>query len=75
MCTVKYKIGPIVKCVIIHSVHNNAFIIIIIIIIIVIIIIITYHDFLPPPRRGSHVKSGNTHTVIKVHPLAHILDT
>ena len=29
------------------------------------------------PRRGSHVKSDNTHThtVIKIHPLAHILDT
>ena len=26
------------------------------------IIIITYHDFLPTPRRGSHVKSGKTHT-------------
>ena len=27
-----------------------------------IIIIIIYHDFLPTPRRGSHVKSGKTHT-------------
>ena len=37
---------------------------------------IIYHDFLPTPRRGSHVKSGkNTHTVIKIHPLAHILDS
>ena len=25
-------------------------------------IIIIYHDFLPTPRRGSHVKSGKTHT-------------
>ena len=38
-------------------------------------IIIIYHDFLPTPRRGSHVKSGKTHTVIKIHPLAHILDS
>ena len=47
------------------------------IIIIIIIIIIIYHDFLPTPRRGSHVKSDktHTHTVIKIHPLAHILDT
>ena len=39
--------------------------------------IIIYHDFLPTPRRGSHVKSDNTHThtVIKKHPLAHILDS
>ena len=43
--------------------------------IILIIIMITYHDFLPPPRRGSHVKSDNTPTVIKIHVLAHILDT
>ena len=41
---------------------------------IIIIIIIIYHDFLPTPRRGSHVKSDKTHTVIKIHPLAHILD-
>ena len=27
-----------------------------------IIIIIIYHDFLPTPRKGSHVKSGKTHT-------------
>ena len=38
------------------------------------------HDFLPPAiRRGSHVKSDNTHrhthTVIEIHPLAYILDT
>ena len=26
------------------------------------LIIIIYHDFLPTPRRGSHVKSGKTHT-------------
>ena len=42
------------------------------------IVILIYHDFLPTPRRGSHVKSGkthtHTHTVIKIHPLAHILD-
>ena len=44
-------------------------------VIIIIIIIILYHDFLPTPRRGSHVKSGKTHTVIKIHPLAHILDS
>ena len=31
-------------------------------IIIIIIIIIIYHDLLPTPRRGSHVKSGKTHT-------------
>ena len=41
----------------------------------IIIIIIIYHDFLHPPRRGSHVKSDNTHTIINIHPLAHILDT
>ena len=46
----------------------------IITIIIIIIILIIYHDFLPPVRRGSHVKSDNTHTVINIHPLAHILD-
>ena len=41
------------------------------------VIIIIYHDFLPTPRRGRHVKSGktHTHTVIKIHPLAHILDS
>ena len=38
-------------------------------------IIIIYHDYLPTPRRGSHVKSDKTHTVIKIHPLAHVLDT
>ena len=27
-----------------------------------IILIIIYHDFLLPPRRGSHVKSDDTHT-------------
>ena len=32
---------------------------------IIIISIIIYHDFLPPQRRGSHVKSDNTHTIIK----------
>ena len=36
---------------------------------------IIYHDFLPRARMGSHVKSGKTHTVIKIHPLAHILDS
>ena len=36
--------------------------------------IIKYHGFLPPPRRVSHVKSDNTHTMIHIHPLAHILD-
>ena len=43
----------------------------------ILFVIITYHDFLPTPRRGSHVKSGKTqtHTVIKIHPLAHILDS
>ena len=49
---------------------------IIIMIIIIIIIIIINHDFLPTPRIGIHVKSDkNTHTVIKIYPLAHILDT
>ena len=38
-------------------------------------LIIIFHDFLPTPRRGSHVKSDKTHTIIKIHPLAHILDT
>ena len=33
-----------------------------------------YHDFFSPPRRGSHVKSDNTQTIINNHPLAHILD-
>ena len=35
-----------------------------------VIIIIIYHDFLPPPRRGSHVKSDNTHTIIQHTPLS-----
>ena len=43
-----------------------------------VIIIIIYHDFLPPLRMGtilgSHVKSDNTHTIINIHALAHILD-
>ena len=34
---------------------------------------ILHNDFLPPPRRGSHVKSDNTHThthtIIKIHLL------
>ena len=34
------------------------------------IIIIIYHDFLPSPRRPSHVKSGNTHTIIQHTPLS-----
>ena len=37
-------------------------VIFIIMTIILIIIIIIYRDFLPTPRRGSHVKSGKTHT-------------
>ena len=36
-------------------------------------VLVIYHDFLPTARRGSHVKSDKTHTVIKIHPLAHIL--
>ena len=38
------------------------------------IIILTYNHFLPPPRRSSHVESDNTHTIINIHPLAHLLD-
>ena len=38
------------------------------------IIIIIYHNFLPPPRRGCHVKL-DTHTIINIHSLPHILDT
>ena len=38
------------------------------------VVIIIYHDFLPPPRRGIYVKSDNTHTIVNIHPLAHILD-
>ena len=30
---------------------------------------IIYHDFLPPPRRGCHVKSDNTHTIINIRPF------
>ena len=30
-------------------------------------IIIIYHDFLPSPRRGSHVKSDNTHNRQHTH--------
>ena len=37
-------------------------------------IVIIYHDCLPTPRKGSHIKSDKTHTVIKIHPLALILD-
>ena len=29
-----------------------------------------YHDFLPPPWRGNHVKSDNTHTIIQHTPLS-----
>ena len=32
------------------------------IIVIFVINYIIFHDFLPTPRRGSHVKSGKTHT-------------
>ena len=38
--------------------------------IIILIIIIIHHDFLPQPKSGSHVKSDNTHTVIKHTPLS-----
>ena len=31
------------------------------------LLIITYHDFLPTPRRGSHVKSGKTHTQSSIY--------
>ena len=31
---------------------------------------VIYYDFLSTPRRGSHVKSDKTHTVIKIHPLS-----
>ena len=40
-----------------------------------IIIIIIYHDFLPTPNRGSHVKSGKTHTQSSRYTLAHIFDS
>ena len=33
-------------------------------------IIIIYLDCLPPPRRGSRVKSDNTHTIIKYTPIS-----
>ena len=33
-------------------------------------IIIIYHDFLPPPIRGIHGKSDNTHTIIQHTPLS-----
>ena len=36
----------------------------------IIIIIIICHDFLPPSRRGSHVKSDNTHSIIKHTPFS-----
>ena len=35
--------------------------------------IIINHDFFPPPWRGSHIKSDNTHIIINIHPLAHFL--
>ena len=35
---------------------------------------IKYHDLLLKLRRGSYVKSDNKHTIINIHPLAHILD-
>ena len=31
--------------------------------------------FLLPPTKGSHSKSDNTHTIINIHPLDHMLDT
>ena len=34
----------------------------------IIIIIIIYHDVLAPPRRGSHVKSDNTHNQLTHTP-------
>ena len=37
-------------------------------------IIIRYHDFLPLPKWGSHVKTDSTHTIINIHPLAHLFD-
>ena len=37
--------------------------------------VIIHHDFLPLPMRSSHAKSDNTHTIIYIHPLAHIHDT
>ena len=33
------------------------------------VIITIYHDFLPPPRRGSHVKSDNTHEIINIYGI------
>ena len=30
---------------------------------------------IPPQRRGSHVKSDNTNTIINMYPYAHILVT
>ena len=41
----------------------------------ILLIILIYHDFLLPLRKGSHVNSDNTHTIIHIHPLAHIIDT
>ena len=35
--------------------------------------VIIYHDLLPSLRRGSHVKTDNTQTIININPLAHIL--
>ena len=45
-----------------------------VIVCLLILITIIYHDFLLPPRRGTHVKSDNTHIIINIHTLAHILD-
>ena len=35
---------------------------------------IIYHDFFSPPRSCTHVKSDTKHTIINIHPLAHILN-
>ena len=55
----------------IQNILTTASIIIIIIIkIIIIIMIIIYCEFLPPLRRGSHVKSDGTHTMVQHTPLS-----
>ena len=36
----------------------------------ILLVIIIYHDFLPQPRRGSHGKSVNTHTIVQHTPLS-----
>ena len=33
-----------------------------------------HQDFLHPLRKGNHVKSDNSHTIINIDPLAHTLD-